>query len=83
MIFAVSDTFVATNVSETAKIISHGKFGYLAEADNHLEYGDFIIKLLSNPEKAQEMGQNFYKFVKEKYPWTEITSNLEKLLMKN
>ncbi len=73
---------VATNVSETAKIISHGKFGYLAEPDNYLEYGDFIIKLLSNPEKAQEMGQNFYEFVKEKYQWTEITSNLEKLLIK-
>jgi glycosyltransferase involved in cell wall biosynthesis len=74
---------VATNVSETAKIISHGKFGYLAEPDNSLEYGDFIIKLLSNPEKAEEMGQNFYDFVREKYQWTEITSNLEKLLIKN
>ena len=73
---------VATNVSETAKIISHGKFGYLAEPDNYSEYGDFIIKLLLNPKNAQEMGQNFYEFVKEKYQWTEITSNLEKLLIK-
>ena len=49
----------------------------------YLEYGDFIIKLLSDPKKAEEMGQNFYNFVREKYQWTEISSNLEKLLIKN
>jgi glycosyltransferase involved in cell wall biosynthesis len=72
---------VATNVSETAKIISHGKFGYLAEPDNYLEYGEFIIKLLSNPEKAQEMGQNFYEFVRQKYQWEEIVNKLEQILV--
>jgi len=74
---------VATNVSETAKIIHHGKFGYLAEPDNYSEYGDFIIKLLLNPKNAQEMGQNFFEFVKKNYQWVDIASKLEKLLVKN
>jgi len=67
-------------VSETAKIIFHGKFGYLAEPDNHSEYGDFIIKLLLNPKNAQEMGQSFFEFVKKNYQWEDIASKLEKLL---
>ena len=74
---------VATNVTETANLIEHGTFGYVAKPGNDEEYGNYIIKLLSKPKKAQEMGQNFYEFVKEKYQWTEIATNLEKLLVKN
>jgi len=72
---------VATNVTETANLIEHGTFGYLAKPGNYEEYGEFIIKLLSNPEKAEKMGQNFYDFVREKYQWEKIVNKLEQILV--
>ena len=50
---------VATNVTETANLIEHGKFGYLAEPENSEEYAEHLIRLLQFPELAQKMGVEF------------------------
>ncbi len=63
---------VATNVTETANLIEHGKFGYLTESGNSEEYADNLIKLLQFPELAQKMGIQFGKFVRENFDWNKI-----------
>lgn len=67
---------VATNVIETANLIEHGKFGYLAEPDNSEEYADNLIKLLQFPELAQKMGIEFGKFVRDSFDWIKIGSKI-------
>jgi len=73
---------VATNVSETSKIIKHGEFGFLAEPLNHEEYADFIIELLSSSEKQSQMGKNFSKYIKSEFGWDYLASKLENILSK-
>ena len=67
---------VATNVTETANLIEHGKFGYLAEPENSEEYAEHLIRLLQFPELAQKMGVEFGKFVRDNFDWMKIGSKM-------
>jgi len=68
---------VATRVEETEKIISHGKYGFLAKPSDHEEYAQFIIKLLMSSKLREEMGNDFAKFVINEFQWSKLVTKLE------
>jgi len=72
---------VATKVSETAKIIKHGEYGFLAKNSDPIEYADYLIQLLNSPEKREEMGKNFSIYVRKEFSWKYLASKLEKYLI--
>ena len=72
---------VATKVSETAKIIKHGEYGFLAKDSDPNEYADYLIQLLNSPEKREEMGKNFSIYVRKEFSWNYLASKLEKYLI--
>ena len=71
---------VATNVEETAKIIIHGKYGFLADPSNPKEYASYIIQLLTNPELAVKMGKEFSDYVKNNFNWDYLAQKTENIL---
>jgi len=68
---------VATKVSETAKIIKHGEFGFLAKPFNTKEYADCLIKLLQSPKLANQLGRNFSNHIRKEFSWCHLASQLE------
>lgn len=67
---------VATSVTETANIIEHGKFGYLAKPGDYEEYADYLIRLLQSPELTKKMGIAFGKFVRDNFDWNNVCSKI-------
>lgn len=51
------------------KVLSQYKFGITVDPENIVEISDAISYLLNNKEKAQEMGQEGRRAVKEKFNW--------------
>jgi len=77
---ACAKPVVATKVSETAKIVKHGEFGYLATPSDSKEYADYLIKLLESPKVAEKMGKNFSDFIRKEFSWDYLASKLERYL---
>ena len=73
---------VATSVTETANLIEHGKFGYLAKPGNYEEYANYLITLLESDDMAQKMGIEFGKFVRDNFDWNKISSKINDYLLK-
>jgi len=72
---------VATSVSETAKIVKHGKYGYLAKPSNSEEYAKYLIKLLESPKLCETMGKNFSDFIRKNFSWKHLATKLENFLI--
>ena len=70
---------VATAVSETSKIIEHGKYGFLAKPGDFESYGNFIIELLTNEELNKKMGNDFENYVRTKFEWKKLVETIENL----
>ncbi len=49
-------------------------------ADNPQQYADMIIDLLNNPDKAQEMAEHAYTFVKQNFSWENNVEKINQLL---
>lgn len=69
---------VATKVSETAKLMQNGKFGYLAESEDPKSYANCITNALDG-EKLDDT-VNFSNHVRENFSWETISENLERIL---
>jgi len=72
---------VATNVTETKKIVKHGEFGYVSDPKKHEDYAEFLINVLSSKDKSKKMGEQFRIFIQENFDWIEIAKKLEQTLM--
>lgn len=60
---------VATNLGALPDIVENGKSGYLVEPNNSFELARALGKLLSNPRKCSQFGENGYRTVSERYSW--------------
>ena|GEM_PF-2432372 len=78
---ACGKPIVATKVSETANLITHGKYGYLAKPGDVNEYASYIIELLNNSDLGNKMGQEFSEFVKKEFSWEHLAKKLEQCLI--
>mgnify|MGYP005635988887 CR=1 FL=1 len=71
---------VATNVSETEKIVKHNEFGFLANPDNAQEYSEFILTLLNDSKLCEKMGFAFSTFIRSEFGWKNISEKLSNFL---
>ena len=71
---------VATSVTETAKIVKHGRYGLLTIPGNTAEYASNIITLLIDREKREKMGKEFCAYVNSNFDWNKIAKDLQNFL---
>jgi len=71
---------VATNVLETAKIVKHNEFGFLAKPNDPEEYSKYILTLLQEPKLCEEMGLAFSNFVRSEFGWKNLAEKLTNVL---
>lgn len=63
---------VATDVGNFSEMVDSGKTGFIVPPENANALAEAIIKLLRDDKLRQEMGENAYKAVKEKFSWDNI-----------
>jgi len=66
---------VASNVGGLPAQIEDGKNGFLLEPDDIEGFAERIIYILKNPDKAQKLGQEAKKMVKERFLITRLLSD--------
>lgn len=76
---ACAKPIVATNVSETSRLLQNEDFGYLSEPDNASAYADCVIKALDS-DKSKEMATSFSKHVQENFAWDKLAYKLQKII---
>jgi D-inositol-3-phosphate glycosyltransferase len=59
---------IASNVSGLASVVREGVTGYLVEGHNPAEWADRILRLLNDPESAEQMGRRGV-LLAQRFPW--------------
>ncbi|MEH7305056.1 glycosyltransferase family 4 protein [Neobacillus drentensis] len=71
---------IATNIGGMPEVIEHGKTGYLLHPQNlEAELTNYVIQLLNDPEKIQQMGHNCLDRVNENFTWEKSARRLLRL----
>lgn len=73
---------IASNIPGVNNVMDPGKSGLLVEPRDSEGLAKAIIQILSNPQKAREMGQYGRKLVETKYNWKTIGTQVENLYKK-
>jgi len=81
-VYACGKPIIASNIGSLRELIIDGETGLLFEAGNFKQLAEKIRYLLSNRDKAIELGKKAKKLVEEKYSIGRITNMLEKLYRK-
>ena len=68
---------VSTNVGGIKDIVLEGKTGFLIEGDDRDKFTEKLTELIENKNKRQEMSQNGWSFVKDKFQYTKLISNMD------
>lgn len=76
---AASVPVVATKVEGLSEVIEDGVTGYLVPAGNSLAFGEAVIKLLKDPQKAKAIGQNGYKRVKKLFSLKNFSDSMKEI----
>lgn len=71
---------VATRVMETARLIQHDAYGFLATPGNDTEYANYIVALLTNKDLREKMGKEFSLYVRSNFDWNKIAMDLGNVL---
>ena len=67
---------VATPVGGVPEAIDHLETGLLVQPDDDRALAEALIRLLSNPEEAQRMGENGRRRVEKEFTWTHSAERL-------
>jgi glycosyltransferase involved in cell wall biosynthesis len=73
---------VTTDVGGIRDIVSDGKTGYIVPKDNIETFSKKLLELITNTEKRTEFSKNGWNFVKEKFHYTRLVNDIEKLYKK-
>jgi len=73
---ACSTPVVCSDIPGPNAVMEEGKSGLLAEPRNSEALADALIKILSDPEKAREMGRYGRTLVETKYNWDTIADQI-------
>lgn len=63
---------ICARIPALQELVEKSNGGLLFEIDNQNDLTQKIEFLLNHPKKAQQMGQNGYKYVKNNYTWTKV-----------
>ena len=72
-----SKPVIVSDDSIMAEIVTQGGFGLSTKYGDVAQLRELLLKILSNPKIAEEMGRKGREFVKENYSWRDIVSKLE------
>lgn len=61
--------------------IKEGINGFLVDDNNPVAIGEAILKLLENPDLAQEMSKKARQYVLENWTWEAALDRLERYLL--
>lgn len=64
---------VVTDVGNFAEMVEDGKTGFLVPPKDANALAKAIIELLNNDKLRQEMGENAYRALSDKFSWDEVT----------
>ena len=70
---------VATQVGGLPDVIENGETGYLVPAQQPAALAAAMLKLISNPQKAEQMGRAAQLSVKDKFSIGRLISETESL----
>ena len=74
---------IATNVGGIPELMEDGETGFLIEKNNPDELFEKLSTLLSNLEKAKEMGEKGKEFIKNNFNWDKICNDFLNHLKKH
>ena len=73
---------ICTNIPSLSELVTKSNGGLLFKIDNQQDLTKKIEFIFNHPKKAQEMGQNGYKYVKNNYTWNKVGQKLcQKILL--
>ena len=75
---ALKRPIVASRITGNTEAIKGNETGLLVHQENPLELAEAIMYLLDNPQKANELGENAYNWVKEDFSLEAMINKLEK-----
>ena len=70
--FAFGKPVVVTNVGSLPEVVDHGNTGLVVSPKSITELAKAIIKLLSDGDLREKMGQKAYKFSETELSWDKI-----------
>ena len=68
---------VSTSVGGIKDIVLEGETGFLVARDDTNKFAEKLMDLIENENKRQEMSQNGWSFVKDKFQYTKLISNMD------
>ena len=74
---------ITTNIGGIPDIVINDNNGYICECNNVTALAKAIEKLISNREKAVEMGQNGYRLFNEKFTLEQFNKNIIQIIKDN
>jgi glycosyltransferase involved in cell wall biosynthesis len=77
--WACKKPVIAADIPAMGDVIQNGETGLLVPFDNPKLLAEKITQLLKDPKKAQYMGENGYKKIKQQNPWKMIAQNTENI----
>lgn len=78
---ACKKPILATNVSETSKLVKHNEFGLLAEPGNFSQYAEFLVNLLTDNNTSEKLRNNFYNHIISNFNWEYLSEIFETRVM--
>src|ERR1035437_10064667 len=79
---AANKPIVSTNVGGIENIVIANETALLCENNNLTEFSDQLLKLIENPDLRIKIEQKGWIHVKEKFHYTRLVSDMEKLYLK-
>jgi len=73
----------ATNVGGNELVVEDDVNGYLCHEKSAAAFADILVRLISNPERAVQMGQVGKKIFHEKASWNQIVVQYETIIENN
>jgi glycosyltransferase involved in cell wall biosynthesis len=70
---------ITTNVGGVEDILENGSTGFIIDKGNCTEYAKKLVLLIENEKKREEMSQNGWNFVHEKFSKETLAKNTKKL----
>jgi glycosyltransferase involved in cell wall biosynthesis len=67
---------VSSRLQSTEPFVTNGENGFLVDAASPEAHADAHVRLLTNPEEAQEMGMRGQHLVDTQYNWDRMESRL-------
>jgi glycosyltransferase involved in cell wall biosynthesis len=74
---------IATNTGGIPELIEDGKTGFLIETGNHEDLIKKINQIFAQPVKANNMGSEGKKIIKENFSWDKIAKKFVLILNQN